>query len=180
LSTQQLHIARLKPDEPRPYFDCGDSDLNDYFLVDSVKACKDLVAVTYVLREGDKVIAFYCVSNDAIRSDLSSGTAFKKLQKLIIHPEKRYSSLPSVKIGRFGVSKDYTRQNIGSQLMSAIKYDFINSNKTGCRFIIVDAYSSPEVERFYKKNGFEFLSGNDIGKDTRLMFYDLIQYAIES
>jgi GNAT superfamily N-acetyltransferase len=177
LSTPERHIARLKPDEPRPCFDCGDSDLNDYFLVDSVKACKDLVAVTYVLREGDKVIAYYCVSNDAIRSDLSSVTAFKKLQKHIIHPEKRYSSLPAVKIGRLGVSKDYARQNIGSQLMSAIKYDFINGNKTGCRFIIVDAYKDPRVINFYEKNGFKFLSGKDEKKDTRLMVYDLIQYA---
>ena len=177
MSVPERHIARLKPDEPRPDFDCGDSDLNDYFLVDSVKACTDLVAVTYVLREDDKVIAYYCVSNDAIRSDLSSVTAFKKLQKLIIHPEKRYSSLPAVKIGRFGVSKDFARQNIGSQLMGAIKYDFINVNKTGCRFIIVDAYNEPKVVNFYEKNGFKFLSGNDEGQETRLMVYDLIQYA---
>lgn len=177
MSTPDRHIARLNPDEPRPDFDCGDSDLNDYFLIDSVKACTDLVAVTYILLEGDKVIAFYCVSNDAIRSDLSSVTAFKKLQKLIIYPEKRYSSLPAVKIGRFGVSKDYARQNIGSQLMSAIKYDFINGNKTGCRFIIVDAYNIPKVVSFYEKNGFKFLSGKDQDQETRLMVYDLIQYA---
>lgn len=85
--------------------------------------------------------------------------------------------MPAVKIGRFGVSKDYARQNIGSQLMSAIKYDFINGNKTGCRFIIVDAYKDPKVINFYEKNGFKFLSGKDKKKDTRLMVYDLIQYA---
>lgn len=177
MSIPERRLARLKPDEPRPNFDCGDSDLNDYFLVDSIKACKDLVAVTYALFEGDKVIAYYCVSNDAIRSDLSSVTAFKKLQKHIEHPEKRYKSLPAVKIGRFGVSKDYGRQNIGSDLMSGIKFDFIYGNKTGCRFIIVDAYNKPEIICFYEKNGFAFLSGNDDGKDTRLMFFDLIQFA---
>lgn len=91
--------------------------------------------------------------------------------------DKRYASLPAVKIARFGVSKDYARQKIGSQLMSAIKYDFINGNKTGCRFIIVDAYNKPKIIEFYEKNGFEFLSGKDEGKDTRLMVYDLIQYA---
>jgi GNAT superfamily N-acetyltransferase len=177
LPEPKRYITRLKPDESRPCFDCGDSDLNDYFLVDSVKACKDLVAVTYVLREGDQVIAYYCVSNDAIRSDLSSVSAFKKLQKHIINREKRYSSLPAVKIGRLGVSKGYAGQSIGSQLMSAIKYDFTNGNKTGCRFIIVDAYNDPKVIGFYEKNEFKFLSGQDVHKDTRLMFFDLIQYA---
>ncbi len=177
MSAPERRLARLKQDEPRPYFDCGDSDLNDYFLVDSIKACKDLVAVTYALFEGDKVIAYYCVSNDAIRSDLSSVTAFKKLQKLIVHPGKRYKSLPAVKIGRFSVSKDYARQNIGSILMSGIKYDFINGNKTGCRFIIVDAYNRPEIISFYEKNGFDFLSGKDVNEETRLMVFDLITFS---
>lgn len=41
LSSPERYLARLNPDEPRPDFDCGDSDLNDYFLVDSIEACKD-------------------------------------------------------------------------------------------------------------------------------------------
>jgi len=174
---RKLTLSRLNPDEPRPAFDCGDSDLNEYFLVDSKKACKDLVAVTYVLREEDEVVAFYCVSNDAIRRDLASIQAFKNVQLLIEHPDKRYPSLPAVKIGRFGVSEKYARQDIGTKLMSGIKYDFINGNKTGCRFIIVDAYNKPEVISFYMKNGFEFLSVKDEDKKTRLMLYDLMIYA---
>lgn len=164
------------PDESRPDFDCGDGDLNDYFKVDSIKACEELVAVTYVLYRDDEAVAYYCVSNDAIRRDLTSLSLFKRLQKLIQSPEKRYPSLPAVKIGRFAVSNDASGHNIGTQLMSGIKYDFVNGNKTGCRFIIVDAYNQSKVVNFYQKNGFDFLSGKDEGKETRLMFFDLIQF----
>ena len=44
--------------------------------------------------------------------------------------------------------------------------------KTGCRFLTVDAYRT--AEPFYQKNGFLYLSSEDTGKATRLMFYDLI------
>ncbi len=180
MSSKERKLSRLNPDEPRPTFDCGDDDLNEYFHADSITACKELVAVSYALFEGDKVIAYYCVSNDAITRYLTTGTFWKKIQKMIQSPEKRYASLPAVKVGRFGVARDYIGQNIGSQLMSGIKYDFVNGNKTGCRFIIVDAYNKERVINFYKKNGFEFMTQSDKGSDTRLMFFDLIQFANSS
>lgn len=170
-------IARLRPDEPRPAFDCGDSDLNEFFHADSIEACRQLMAVTYALFDGEEAVAYYCVSNDSIREDLTSKSRFKKLQKLIRFREKRYRSMPAVKIGRFAVAQNKARGGIGSELMSAIKYDFTNGNKTGCRFVVVDAYNKPEVIAFYKKNGFDFLTlGNEKDK-TRLMFFDLIQFA---
>ncbi|MDO5130582.1 MAG: hypothetical protein Q4D64_11765 [Prevotellaceae bacterium] len=60
------------------------------------------------------------------------------------------------------------------------------SNKTGCRYLIVDAYNSEIPLAFYKKNGFDFIfSTEEQEKDyrkivsdeplrTRLMFFDLI------
>ncbi len=169
-------IARLSPDEPRPVFDCGDADLNEFFREDSIKACSQLMAVTYALYFGDEVAAYYCVSNDSIRKDITSGNRFHKLQALIPFREKRYSSMPAVKIGRFAVAKNRARNGIGSKLMSAIKYDFTHGNKTGCRFIVVDAYNKPEVIAFYIKNGFDFLTLGNENEKTRLMFFDLIRF----
>ena len=134
------------------------------------------MAVTYALFSRGEVVAYYCVSNDSIRKDLTSTTRFKKLQNLIPFREKRYSSMPAVKIGRFAVAKNRARNGIGTELMSAIKYDFTHGNKTGCRFIVVDAYNKPEVIAFYQKNGFDFLTLNNENDKTRLMFFDLIQY----
>jgi hypothetical protein len=71
------------------------------------------------------------------------------------------------------------------------------SNKTGCRFAIVDAKNEPDVLRFYEHNGFKPLFPREIDEDfytkppkddeereeriknprklrTRLMFSDLL------
>lgn len=63
-----------------------------------------------------------------------------------------------------------------------------HDNKSGCRFVIVDAINAPEVISFYQKNGFqplftseeqEFLytggkKGQPIKMATRLMYFDLL------
>ena len=52
-----------------------------------------------------------------------------------------------------------------------IKHAFTNGNRTGCRFITVDAYA--EATAFYQKNGFDFFTKRDEHEDTRLMYFDL-------
>ena len=68
-----------------------------------------------------------------------------------------------------------------------VKSRFIDpNNKTGCRFLVVDAYNEPNPIQYYKKNDFDFLfsteeqekeymgmSTNETLK-TRLMYFDLI------
>lgn len=39
-------FSRLEPDAVIPNFDCGDTDLNDFFLADASKWQKNLLAVT--------------------------------------------------------------------------------------------------------------------------------------
>ena len=56
-------------------------------------------------------------------------------------------------------------------MLNYIKFWFTDVNKTGCRFITVDSYKS--AVGFYKKNGFDFLSKEDEGQITRLMYFDL-------
>jgi GNAT superfamily N-acetyltransferase len=91
---------------------------------------------------------------------------------------KRYSSLPAVKIGRLGVSADVARTGVGSRILDYLKVWFTRGNKTGCRFIIVDAYKDPAVIAFYKKNGFLFLTADENENErTRIMYFDLIKFA---
>ena len=95
---------------------------------------------------------------------------------------------PSVLIGRLGVNKEFENLGYGSAVISFIKMWFLSENKTGCRFIIVDAYNNERTLHFYQKNDFEFLIEDevneakymDIGRNnlplrTRLMFFDLLQ-----
>jgi ribosomal protein S18 acetylase RimI-like enzyme len=81
--------------------------------------------------------------------------------------------LPAVKIGRLGVHTKYQKSGIGTQLLDTIKFLFIDNNKTGCRYITVDAYNNEKTIPFYRKNGFNFLTESDSGDTTRLMYFDL-------
>ena len=101
-------------------------------------------------------------------------------------------SYPAVLIGRLGVNKDFRRiegdeKTVGDQLMDFIKSWFIDkTNKTGCRFVVVDSYNEIAPLRYYKRNGFtELFSSEEQEKEftnfpqedeltTRLLYFDLI------
>jgi ribosomal protein S18 acetylase RimI-like enzyme len=107
----------------------------------------------------------------------------------LTHHEKPLRRYPGVLIGRLGVGSEFAGRGIGSETLDFVKGWFYSSdNKTGCRFIIVDAVNEPHVISFYQKNGFvplfsseeqEFLytggrKGEPITLDTRLMYFDLL------
>ena len=48
-------------------------------------------------------------------------------------------------------------------------------DKTGCRFLTVDAYL--DAVPFYEKNGFHRMNAEDNDPHTRLMYYDLMDIA---
>ena len=50
------------------------------------------------------------------------------------------------------------------------------NNKTGCRFLTVDAYKA--AVPFYEKNGFVPLNDDDIDAPTRLLYFDLKDIAV--
>ena len=54
---------------------------------------------------------------------------------------------------------------------------FKNGNRTGCKFLTVDAYNNTETISFYKnKNNFDFLWENDQGNKQRIMWFDLATF----
>ena len=165
-----LTLIRLDPDSERKAFDCGDDDLNDFFFNDSKNHARQLLTVTYALESINETVAYFCVLNDSIRKTDTTKSRIKRIFRQIPHP-KRYESHPAVKIGRFAVSSNYHRQGMGTSLMDYIKGLFIKKNKTGCRFITVDAYRA--AIDFYKKNGFDFLTTEDESEDRRQMHFDL-------
>ncbi len=56
---------------------------------------------------------------------------------------------------------------------------FLKDNRTGCRFITIDAYNNERTLRFYEKNDFTFFSDKDKNKKTRSMYFDLKRYILE-
>ncbi|MEO8151324.1 MAG: GNAT family N-acetyltransferase [Bacteroidia bacterium] len=175
-------------------FDCGNLDLNDFFANDAINYSSELLGKSYcfTLDENPQIIVCaFTISNDSIKTINLPNSRKKKVIKDIPRP-KQMSSYPAVLIGRLGVHKGYRNidgeaQRIGDQLMDFIKSWFVNrSNKTGCRFIVVDAYNEFKPIRYYKNNGFiELFSTEDQEKEftgltennkllTRLMYFDLI------
>lgn len=169
----ELTIRRLSVDDKRPDFDCGDADLNEFFAKDSIESTKELMSVTYVVEDNDVLLAFFSLSNDAIkRVDIVDKSIERKLLKVIPH-RKRYATFPAAKICRLATNAVCQGNGTGSDILDYLKYWFTNGNKTGCRFIIVDAYNNPKTINFYQKNGFSFLLKSDESEHTRLMFFDL-------
>lgn len=74
---------------------------------------------------------------------------------------KRNSQYPAVLVGQLAVFDSFAGKHIGDEILSFIKGCFIDPlNKTGCRYIIVDAANHQKVIDFYQRNGFKFIFEN--------------------
>ncbi len=170
-------IHKMSADEIVQAFDCGDADLNDFIINDAPNYRKKLLAITYVLaqkQDPNKVVAFCSLANDRISlSDFENATEFNRFRKKQGFPQsKRMKSYPAVKVCRLGVDMSMRNQGAGTKLLNFIKTFFTVDNKTGCRFVTVDAYI--DAIPFYEKNEFRPLSNEDEGSEhTRTLFFDL-------
>jgi len=175
-------------------FDCDNRDLNDFFIKDAIKYASQLLGKSYCFtldESPNTIVCAFTISNDSIKVLNLPGSRRKKVLQAIPRL-KRMRSYPAVLIGRLGVHKDFRiikgeEHRIGNQLMDFIKSWFVDgTNKTGCRFIVVDAYNTLNTLRYYSKNGFvelfsteqqekEFFELTDQVKlQTRLLYFDLI------
>jgi len=159
-------------------FDCGNIDLNDFIRNDAERHRSELIAETYSFSyEFDSGIfiplAFVSLSNDTIKRQHLSKSILETIPDGL-----RYEALPAVKIGRLGVLKEFHNLDVGTALLNLLKQLFTTENRTGCRFLTVDAYNEPPVLRFYQKNGFDFYHDKDAKRRTRIMFFDLMTFVI--
>ena len=166
-------IKKLKNNDKIESFDCGDADLNDFILNQSLFFSSEKLAVSYALEsvENKDVWAFFSLSNDKISiDDFDNKNQYNRFSRRF-NNRKRLKSYPAVKIGRLGVSNTMKGKRIGSAILNYIKSYFVQDNKSGCRFLTVDAYS--DAIPFYEKNGFVPLNDADINEMTRLLYFDL-------
>ena len=176
-------------------FDCGNDDLNEFFAKDVIDYTSELLGKSYCFtydEDESQIVAAFTVSNDSIKT-FSLPNSRKKKVNTDIPRQKQMKSYPAVLIGRLGVNINFrdkiknSKHRIGDELMDFIKSWFIDkANKTGCRFIVVDAYNKPIPLKYYKRNGFiELFSTEEQEKEymnlsdestfvTRLLFFDLI------
>lgn len=171
------------------FFYCGNEDLDEFFHEDVTRFTYNLMGKSYcfVLEDDPKtIVCAFTVSNDSIRVyDLPRSR--RDYMKHMTHKHMR--RYPGVLVGRLAVNKEFARKGIGSEALLFIKQWFLApDNKTGCRFVVVDAVNDSKVLQFYQKNGFAFLftsdeqeyiytggkKGEPVELATRLMFFDLM------
>lgn len=136
---------------------------------------------------------FFTVSNDSIKTTFIPKKAVNKIERKI-PGRKHLHTYPAVLIGRLGVNRKYQGRDyfIGQQIINYIKIWFTDDdNKTGCRFLVVDAYNKEKVLSFYERNKFKFLYADEATEkkeqhiedkneqlNTRHMFLDLLHTEI--
>lgn len=161
-------LIRLSSEITIKPFDCDDSDLNQFLFNDSKDFLRELLAVTYIIESDDQTVAYFSVMNDKISVlDGLTTSHFNRLRRPL-HRRKHFRSYPSVKVGRLAVHKDFQGNGLGNQILNYLKVMFTTHNRTGCKFITVDAYA--KSLRFYEKNGFKYFNDTDKSSDTRQMY----------
>ena len=156
-------FLKLTPESPITNFDCGDSELNDFFNHNALLFQNERLGQTfyYCLKGTKKVICAFSLSADSLKAALLPGSRFKKVKELIPR-EKSLQSYPALLIGRLGVSVEFSGKGIGSQLMDGIKM-YCDSQFTHLvRFLMVDAYNIVPVLSYYQKNKFSFLFSSEL------------------
>ncbi len=169
-------------------FSCEDDDLDDFFSKDAFLYETELLGKTYAwinISDPTKILGLITLANDSVKAQYITSSARNRLQRSITNA-KRGMNYPAVLIGRFGISAEYRDKGLGSQILNFLKSWFRSiDNKTGCRFIVVDAYNNEKTLHFYEKNDFKplykteqeernFLGLNsDEPLETRFMFFDL-------
>ena len=148
--------------------------MNGFLFDDAKHYVNELLAITYILQTETETVAYFNYLNDKIsHSDINNNKEkfVERIASFLPPGKDKLKSYPAVKIGRLAVSENFKGKGIGREILNFTKSYFTNKNKTGCKFITVDAYR--ESLKFYEKNGFSYISSRDIKADTRLMYFNL-------
>jgi len=153
-----------------------DRDLEEFIRHDAARHSHDKIAITYTLQTDTENIpdseplGFATLQNDAIVVESNGDLPG-------VCSEYPYRSYPAVKIGRFGIRIDLQGNTLGSLFLYMIKLLFTTNNRTGCRFVTVDARrdkrNKVDVRPFYEKNGFGILPCRPRTSTSIPMYFDL-------
>lgn len=176
----------------QPYSCSKDEQIQQFFCEEFSDYERQLLGKTYCFVTHDKrIAAAFSVANSSLRVDNIPKPKRNKLNRKIPFSKQR-AQYPAVLVAQLAVFDGFGGLHLGGEVMDFIKSWFINPlNKTGCRYVVVDAVNNPNVIRFYQDNGFDFIFSSEeeeqaymqrtvSPKDaeafrrTRLMVFDLM------
>ncbi len=154
-------VAALSPPVPLAAehdladFDCGDPQLNDWLRQRALKN-ESRFSRTYVVCEGRRVVACYCVSAGAVERAAAPG----KLRR------NAPDAIPVSVIGRLAVDRQYAGKGLGADLLAdALRRITLASQSIGIAAVLVHA-KDEAARRFYLHCA-EFIEYPD---DSRTLF----------
>ena len=175
-------------------FTCKDEDITEFFAHDYADYAYQLLGKSdcFVKPETSEIVCAFTVANSSVKVDSLPSNLRNKLNRKIPNAKRR-PQYPAVLVGQLAVSDLFSGHHVGDELLDFIKSWFIDPlNKTGCRYVIVDAVNHQKVFEYYQRNGFKFLFSSDEEEwtflhnkgqasttpiepmKTRLMYFDLI------
>lgn len=141
-----LLIRKLAPTDDVGYFDCGNSDLNEYVWYQALEEQNEGSSTTYLALDDSRLVGFVSLAMSSLRVE--------HVEKKHLFKRSRYKNFPSLMIGRLAIVKDLQGQDFGSGLCDfAVANAMELRNRIGCQFVIVNA--KPDSITFYEKNGFQ-------------------------
>ena len=172
-------------------FDCERESVNEFFREEAQGYQDELFGKTYYFclpQNPSSVVAGFTVANASIFTKHLSRTRREKIGSEV-HHQKGLINYPSVLLAQLGVDRRYKGNHLGSQIIDFVSTWFVSqSNKSGCRYLIVDAYDEPELIQYYQRNKLQLFFSDksqemkyrnwnedkDGQLETRLMYRDLI------
>lgn len=119
-------------------FDCGDSQLNDWLRQRALKS-ESRFSRTYVVCDGHRVVAYYCISAGSVERAAAPG----KLRR------NAPNAIPVSVIGRLAVDRIHAGKGLGTDiLMDALRRIALASQSIGIGAVLIHAKDEP-AKRFY-------------------------------
>ena len=122
-------------------FTCKDEDITEFFTQDYADYAYQLLGKSYCFVKPDtsEIVCAFTVANSSVKVDSLPSNLRNKLNRKIPNAKRR-PQYPAVLVGQLAVSDLFSGHHVGDELLDFIKSWFIDPlNKTGCRYVIVDA-----------------------------------------
>ena len=138
-------FLELSPENPITDFDCGDSDLNDFFNRDALLFQSERLGQTYYhcLKKTRKIVCAFSLSADSLKAALLPGSRIKKVRVDTSRKDITVVSCASYrKVGRFGrfFRKGYWFSNDG-RYQNLLRFPILSSGTFSCGRRIQQRYS---------------------------------------
>ncbi len=136
-------------------FDCGEPALNDWLRHRALKN-ESRFSRTYVVCEGNRVVAYFCISAGAVERSAAPGRVRRNAP----------DTIPVSVIGRLAVSRDHAGKGLGADILSDALRRIANASQSiGIGAVLVHA-KDDAAKRFYMKCA-EFI---EYPADSRTLF----------